>query len=96
MKNSESAAADFAQAKRNDLQQKEMKQIAVLEEYLPANQLNEKDVTSAIEDVIGKLRIEGKDVTQGTVMKTLVGPGGSLVDQNVDRKDVARLVSGLL
>lgn len=93
MKSSASAAAEFSNAKRDDLQEKERKQIAVLEEYLPSHHVDEEEVTSAIQRVIGELRTERKDATQGMIMKALVGPGGILDGQNVDKKDVARLVS---
>ncbi len=96
VKSSESAAEEFHQAKREDLEQKEAKQIAVLEDYLPTNSMGEVEITKAIQEAVDKMRTSGKNISQGMVMKVLVGPDGILDGQNVDKKDIARLVNGLI
>jgi len=96
VKRSESAAAEFHQAKREDLRGKEVKQISMLEEYLPTNNIGDEDITRTIQEVIGKMRTNGEKLNQGIVMKALVGPEGTFDGQNVDKKDVARLVNGLI
>ena len=95
IKNSEAAVEEFQNAKRDDLKGREVAQIAVLESYIGENDsMGEDDITRVIQDVIGKLRTEEKTVNQGSVMKSLVGPGGSLENQAVDRQVVANLVKG--
>lgn len=93
LKSSEAAAAEFEAADRQDLKDREVAQIAVLDEYVQdSNSLGEQAITAAIQDVIGKMRSEKKEVNRGTIMKALVGPGGSLEGQMVDKSDVAKLV----
>ncbi|MCJ1452140.1 hypothetical protein MMC28_002482 [Mycoblastus sanguinarius] len=97
VKSSEAAAGEFSNAKRDELKDREVAQIAVLQEYMKDSDImGEEDVTKAIQDVIGNMRTDGKQVTGGSVMKALVGPGGSLDGQLVDKKDVARLVQGMI
>ena len=96
IKSSVAAAEEFSNAKREDLRSSEIAQITILEEYMPSETLNEEDIKSTIQNVIGMMRTEGKQISQGSVMKTLVAIGGPLDDQSVDKKDVARLVTGML
>lgn len=97
VKNSEAAVEEFQNAKRDDLKDRELGQIAVLEAYIgESDSMGEDDITRVIRDVIGRLRSERKTVTQGTVMKSIVGPGGTLENQAVDRQVVAKLVKGEL
>lgn len=97
VKNSEAAVEEFQNAKRDDLKDRELGQIAVLEAYIgESDSMGEDDITRVIQDVIGRLRSEEKTVTQGTVMKSIVGPGGTLENQAVDRQVVAKLVRGEL
>ena len=95
IKNSEAAVEEFQNANRDDLKGREVAQIAVLESYIGENDsMGEEDITREIQDVIGTLRTEEKTVNQGSVMKALVGPGGSLENQAVDNQAVAKLVKG--
>ena len=97
VKSSESAATDFQAAKRDDLKAREVAQIAVLDEYIQdSNYMREEEVTTAIQEIVDRLKMENKEVNRGSVMKALVGPGGSLEGQTVDKSDVARLVGGLI
>lgn len=97
VKSSEGAIAEFETAKRGDLKEKEAAQIAVLEEYIKSSDfMSEEQITETIQAVIGKMRSEDKKTDKGSVMKALVGLGGALEGQLVDRKDVARLVNGIL
>ena len=94
VKSSEAAVEEFQSAKRDDLKDREVAQIAVLEAYIDRNVMGENEITRAIQDVIGIMRSEEKIVNQGSVMKSLVGPGGTLENQPVDRQIVSRLVKG--
>lgn len=89
--------AEFETAKREDLRSREVAQIAVLNEYIQdSNSMGEEEMTAAIQDLIGKMRTEEKEVNRGSVMKALVGPGGSMDSRTVDKSDLARLVGGMI
>ena len=95
VKSSAAAVEEFQAANRDDLKDREVAQIAVLEAYVGDTEaLREEDITKVIQDVIGRMRSEEKTVNQGSVMKSLVGPDGMLEDEVVDRATVARLVKG--
>ncbi|CAD6568802.1 MAG: hypothetical protein ASARMPREDX12_001847 [Alectoria sarmentosa] len=97
VKSSEAAVEEFQSAKRDDLKSREVAQIAVLEGYIgDSGSMGEDDIARAIQSVIGRLRSEEKIVNQGSVMKSLVGTGGTLEDQSVDKQVVAKLVKGML
>lgn len=97
VKSSEAAVEEFQSAKRDDLKDREVAQIAVLEAYIDdSGSMGEDDITRAVQDVVGKLRSEEKTVTQGSVMKYMVGPGGTLEDRPVDKQVVAKLVKSML
>ena len=97
VKSSGAAVEEFQNAKRDDLKSREVAQIAVLEAYIgDSDSMGEDDITRAIQGVIGKMRSEDKNVNQGSVMKSIVGPGGILEEHTVDRQVVARLVKGEL
>ena len=97
VKSSEAAVEEFQSARRDDLKEREVAQIAVLEAYIGDNDsMGEDDIIRAIQDVIGRLRSEEKTVNQGSVMKSMVGPGGTLENQTVDKQVVAKLVKGEL
>ena len=97
IKNSEAALEEFQNANRDDLKDREVAQIAVLESYIgDSDSMGEDDITRVIQDVVGRMRTEEKTVSQGSVMKSLVGPGGAIENQAVDRQVVARLVKGEL
>ena len=96
-KSSEGAAKEAEDAKRDDLRDKELKQIAVLESYIKdSNSMSEDDVKGAVQETIGNMRTEGRKTDKGSVMKALVGPGGLLDGQLVNKKEVASIVSGML
>ena len=97
IKSSEAAALEFQAAKRHDLEAQESAQLTVLNEYLQDSQsMGEDDITTAAQTVIGKMRAQNQDVNRGSVMKALVGPGGSLERQTVDKSEVARLIGGMI
>ena len=97
IRSSQEAVTEFEAAKRVDLKEKEAAQIRVLENYMEdSNIMSEADVTKIIQDSIGKMKAKGKKADKGSVMKALVGPGGTLENQLVDKKDLARVVDKML
>lgn len=97
IKSSQGAFTEFEAAGRDDLKAKEAAQLVVLEDYVKdSNVMSEESMTQAIQDSIGKMRTDGQKTDKGSVMKALVGPDGALNGQLFDKKDVARLVDGML
>ena len=95
IKASQSALEEFKEANRTDLLERETKQKAFLQELLP-NQMDKEAVVATIHGVLGNLRVQGENASQGTVMKALLGPGGALEREILDTSEVARLVKGLI
>ena len=96
VKSSVAAAEEFSNAKREDLKSREIAQISVLQEYMPTKNLKEEDLKTTIQNVIGVMRMEGRQISQGSVMKTLLAVGGPLDGQLIDNRDVAKIVKGML
>jgi len=97
VKSSQAAVVEFEEAKRHDLREKETAQIAVLEDFIQGSGVtSEEAATTAIQQLIGTMRTEDKKLDKGSVMKALLGPGGTLEGQTVDREEIARLVDGML
>lgn len=97
IKSSREVIVQFEEAKRADLKEKESAQVKVLEEYMKdSGIMSDEDLTIAIQQSIGTMRTEGTKTDKGSVMKHLVGPGGALENQLVDKKEVARIVDGML
>ena len=97
VKSCESAAREAEDANRNDLRDRELQQIAILEAYIQdSNIMSEEDVKEIIQETISKIRTEGKKADKGNVMKALVGPTAPLEGHPVDKKRVAEMVVGML
>ena len=96
IKTSEAAVVEFQAAERSDLRDREVAQIAILNEYVQSsNSLDKEAITSAVQETIRKMKTENNNINRGVVMKALVGPGGSLEGQTVDKSEVARIVGDL-
>jgi uncharacterized protein YqeY len=94
---SRAAAQEFSAGSREDLEQKEMAQVAVLEEYAGSvSTLSDEEITAAIQDVLGKMRTDGQAVNVGSVIKQLLGPEGALAGKPVDNSQVAKLAKGMI
>lgn len=94
---SKQAAEEFSSANRKDLEEKEMAQITVLEEYASEVQtVPEDEIKDAVTRIIGKLRTDGQPVHIGTVAKALLGPGGEFEGKPVEKAVVMKVVAGML
>ena len=97
IKSSREVIVQFEEAKRNDLKEKEHAQIQVLEDYIKSSGvMGEEDLITAVQQSIGTMRTEGQKTDKGSVLKHFLGPGGTLENQLVDKKEVARIVDGML
>jgi uncharacterized protein len=93
---SKAASEEFAQAKRDDLKEKQDAEIAVMDEY--AGQVEtfaEEDLSKAIEQAYQKLQDTAK-VNAGTMLRELLGPGGTLDGKPVEKSQVAKMVQDML
>lgn len=89
---SQHAVAEAEAAGRQDLKEKQEKEIGVLDEYAGSVRLMSLDeLKEAVAAAIAKLGDEaGKQ--QGKVMRELLGPGGPLDGKPVDRAQLAGVV----
>lgn len=93
---SKAASEEFAQAKRDDLKEKQDAEIAVMDEYAAqVKTFGEEDLSTAIEQAYQKLKDTAK-VNAGTILKELLGPGGTLDGKPVEKSQVAKMVLDLL
>ena len=93
LKVSETAAAEFAAAKRDDLKAKEEAQISVLQGYLDGlEKVSEEDIKSAAMSALNVLRMEGLKIHMGAIIKRLVGPQGPFHGKHLDMPSVTRIV----
>ncbi|KAK3116502.1 hypothetical protein LTR53_003046 [Teratosphaeriaceae sp. CCFEE 6253] len=94
---SQTAKAEFVGAGRQDLAEKEGLQGSVLEEYAGGVKVvgveRVREVVRAMAEEGGE---GGKGLGMGEVIKKLLGPGGRLEGENVDRAEVARVVKEVL
>lgn len=96
-KAAEAAAAEFKAAKREDLTEKEMSQLSVLEEYISGVEtIGEEEIKKIAAEVIGQRRTDGLPVTKGNVLKALQGPNGAFGERNVEMRTVAQIVEGMV
>lgn len=94
---SRAASSEFQKAGRADLQEKEAKQLGVLEEYEGGVEMvSEEEVRRTVETVRETIQREGKKVDKGGLIRRCVGPDGALDGKNVDRGMVARVVDEVL
>ena len=95
--NSKAADKEDETAKRLDLRDKELQQASVLEAYIEdGNVLNEEDIKVAVQHAVESLEGDGRKITKGDLMKSLVGTNGSLSGLLVEKKDLARIVDAIV
>jgi uncharacterized protein len=91
---SKAASQEFADAKRDDLKQKQDAEIAVLDEYAgQVETFSEDRISEVVEEVVKTM--EGSSsakVNAGLVLKELFKPGGALQDKPVEKAQVAAIV----
>jgi uncharacterized protein YqeY len=91
---SKTASQEFADAKRDDLKQKQDAEIAILDEYAgQVETFSEDRISEVVEEVVKTM--EGSSsakVNAGLVLKELFKPGGALQDKPVEKAQVAAIV----
>lgn len=92
-KSSRMAAAEFGAAKRNDLQNKEEAQLAVLEEYMRLiPTVPEDEVSQSITKILSTLKSNGNELHYGNVMRDLSGRNGVYPEIPLDMDSVQKMV----
>ena len=85
------SASQYQKAKRDDLADKELKEIVIVESYLPPA-LSQEEIVRAIDNVVREIGAGGaKDM--GKVMKAIMA---KLAGQTVDGKQISDLVRSKL
>lgn len=93
LKLSENAAAEFAAAEREDLKANEEAQVSILQGYLDGLEtVPEKDIKNAALKALDILRLEGKKIHQGAVIKLLLSPDAPFQGKHLDMPSVTRIV----
>lgn len=90
-RNSSIAAADeFSKANRQDLEEKQMQEVKVMDEYYGSVKLlTEDEIRQALREQIDILESGSEGVKPGNVLKELFKPGGKLDGKPVDKAYVA-------
>lgn len=96
---SEAAAAEAKAANRQDLEEKQLQEIGVIDEYAAeVKMMTEDEVQQAVENALETIR-KGANETQlkpGNVLKEVFKPGGVLDGKPADKSVVAKIVNQLL
>jgi uncharacterized protein YqeY len=90
---SKTASQEFAEAKRDDLKQKQDAEIAVLDEYAgQVETFSEDRISKAEEEVVKSMEGTSAKLNAGLVLKELFKLGGALEDKPVEKAQVAAIV----
>ncbi|KFY66163.1 hypothetical protein V497_01086, partial [Pseudogymnoascus sp. VKM F-4516 (FW-969)] len=95
---SKQAAAEFVEAGRQDLADKEAEQMKIMEEYIgEVKTVGEEEIRKVVGEVVDALKggAEGAKLQMGEVLKKVFSKE-VLGEKNVERADVARIVKELL
>lgn len=93
---SKQAAAEFVEAGRQDLADKEAEQMRVMEEYIgEVKTVGEEEIRRVVGEVVEGLKAAGGKLQMGEVLKKVFSKE-VLGEKNVERADVARIVKELL
>jgi uncharacterized protein YqeY len=98
---SQAAAREAEDAKRDDLKQKQEKEIEILDEYAGTVKLvSEEELREMVQAVLGKLQLRDTKgpLNPGSVMKELLQQGGgrALEGKPVDKAQLAAIVKDAL
>ena len=90
---SKTASQEFAEAKRDDLKQKQDAEIAILDEYAgEVETMSEDDISQAVGEAVKSMESSGAKMNAGMVLKELFKSGGRLEDKPVEKAQVAAIV----
>lgn len=96
IKQAKTAAAEFENAKRDDLKEKEDAQINILQAYLNEKEtFTDEEISNAAIKVMRMIEEDGRKVTMGKVISGLVKIGGPFDGKPVEMATVTRIVRNL-
>jgi len=93
---SQASIEEFKQAKRDDLAEKEAKELSVLERYvesLEEGATSKEDLKKKVEEVVTGLKAEGKEASKGSVIHACLRKGGPFDAKPDDKGQVAKIVN---
>jgi len=94
---SEASIEHFKLAKRDDLAEKEARELRVLERYMESLEgqgaTNKDDVRKKVEEVVAALKADGKEVSKGSVIQNCMRKGGPFDTTQDDKGQVAKIVN---
>ena len=94
---SQAAAKEADDAKRDDLKEKQEKEIDILNEYAGTIQLvSEAELKDLVQAAVEKLKSSKSGPNPGTVMRELLHPGGPLEGKPVDKAQLMDIIKGAL
>ena len=87
-----SAAEQFANGGRQDLKEKEERQIDIMKSYAGAVEtVSEDEIRLRVGEVVNEMS-EGQKMNKGVIIKRLLGPDGVFEGKPLERKDVVTMV----
>jgi uncharacterized protein YqeY len=95
---SKQAAAEFVEAGRQDLADKEAEQVKVMDEYMGAVEtVGEEEIRKVVGETVEKMKAEAQQakLQMGEVLKKVFSKE-VLGERNVERADVARIVKEVM
>ena len=94
------AAESFEKSGRSDLKEKEEAQISVIKEYATSVEtVSDEEVRTRVGEVLNDASLtqeSGQKLNKGTIMKKLIGPGGTLEGKPVEKRTIAQMVDEAL
>lgn len=95
---SKQAAAEFIEAGRQDLADKETDQVKIMDEYMGSVEtVGEEEIRRVVVDTVEKMKVEAQQpkLQMGEVLKKVFSKE-VLGERNVERADVARIVKEIM
>ncbi|EEQ91262.1 hypothetical protein RJZ56_004411 [Blastomyces dermatitidis] len=91
------AKGEYLEAGRADLIENANKELEVLERYASqVETISNEEVRAAVSRAIEKMKNSGEKIAIGTVIKALVGPGGSLEGKPVQVGEISKIAKELI
>ena len=89
-----SAAEEAGKAGRDDLKEKQEKEVEILDEYAgTVKMVTSEELEDFVSQAVVRLKTDGQtDLKQGNVMKEVLKPGGPLDGKPLDRKALSEIV----
>ncbi|PYH96528.1 GatB/YqeY domain-containing protein [Aspergillus ellipticus CBS 707.79] len=89
---SQEAIKEYEAENRADLTEGEQQHVAVLEEYgAQVETMSVDDIKTVVSQEVAKIKESGKKPDVGSLLRSLLGPGGALDGKPAERAEVAKI-----